>query len=448
METILNHEQLPRRARRSRNALKVSLAVGCASLLAACGSGASSSATSGQSKAIAGSHHHSSITITEEDWYGVPGPANIGAQYLIDFFKNYSKKHPGVKIVRKAPPGSGYFSLVLSQASAGNLPDLLMIDNPDVPTLASTGTILPLKKLGSINTSGINPANLKETTYNGSLYCMPMYTNTIAIFYNKKMFAKAGITTPPRTWAQLLADGKKLTTPKVYGFLYQTGGGNGGPGTWQSDPFIWSNGGSRRHIDATPAVQAISFLRELVKDGVSPTAVVNWTQQQTIEEFEAGKAAMVENGLWNIPNMQASYKSLDWGTFQIPTRLASQHAITPFGGETWCVPTTNTAHEKAAFKILQAMAAGTNIVQIAKGIDDVPTRESSWKLSPWNEPVYAAFLAELKNARARTEYYTTDETQVSTIVGSAIESAVIGKESVIAALRGAQAQISKLKVGG
>lgn len=431
------------RKKRTKAHLKAALAIGGAALLAACGSGTASSSSSGHSGGP-----KSSITLTEEDWYGVPGPAAVGPQYLIDFFKTYSKDHPGVKIVRKAPPGSGYFSLVLSQASAGNLPDLLMIDNPDVATLASTGTILPLSHLGTMDTAGINPANLRETTYNGQLYCMPLYTNTIAIFYNKTMFKQAGITSTPRTWSQLLADGKKLTTPKVYGFVYQTGGGNGGPGTWQSDPFIWSNGGSRRHIDATPAVQAVSFLRELVKDGVSPDAVVNWTQAQTIQEFEAGKAAMVENGLWNIPNMQKSYKNLNWGTFQIPTRLSSQHAITPFGGETWCIPKTNPTAEKAAFKVLQAMSAGTNILQIAKGIDDVPTRESDWKLSPWNEPVYAPFLAELKNARARTQYYTTDETQLSTDVGQAIESAVIGKESVQAALRSAQAQVSSLKVGG
>lgn len=426
--------------RGKRDFAVVALTAALGATLAACGSGGSA--------ASGGGTKSSPVHLVEEDWYGTPTPSSVGPKYLNAFFASYQKSHPGVTITRKSPVSPNYFSLVLSQASAGNLPDLLMVDNPDLATLASTGTILPLSTFGKISTAGINPANLSETTYNGKLYAMPLYTNTIAIFYNKAMFKAAGITTLPKTWAQLMTDAKKLTTPAHYGFLYQTGGGNGGPGTWQSDPFIWSNGGSRRHISSKASVQAVQYLASLVKAGVSPKSVVNLSQAQTIQQFEVGKAAMVENGLWNIPYMQTAFKSLQWGTFEIPTRTTSQTVVAPFGGEVWCIPKTTPAKEAAAFKVLESMSAGTNIVPIAKGIDDVPTRQSDWNLSPWNEPVYAPFLAELRTARARTKYFTTDETTASLDAGQAIEAAVIGKQSVVAALDAAQQQISKLKTVG
>ena len=56
----------------------------------------------------------------------------------------------------------------------------------------------------------------------GKMYGFPKDTSTLALFYNKKMFADAGITAPPTTWDELLSVSEKLTKTKgnkveVYG---------------------------------------------------------------------------------------------------------------------------------------------------------------------------------------------------------------------------------------
>lgn len=395
--------------------------------------GVAQSSSSGQS---------AKVSLTEEDYYGAPSPTSTAPGYLLNFFKSYSKSHPGVTITRQAPVSATYDTHVLSQFSSGSEPDLLMLDNPELPDFASTGGLVPLRSLGSVDTSGINKANLAETTYNKKLYALPLYTNTIAIFYNKQILQQGGVTTLPQTWSEFSADAKKLSNGSHYGFVFS---GQAGPGqaTWQWDPWAWSNGGQMWTPAAKADVQALSFLTSLVQEGAAPKDVVNWSQAQPIQNFEAGKAAFVENGLWNIPTMQSQFSNLQWGAFQIPTRVAGQTVIAPFGGEVWCIPRTTPAKEKAAFQLLKAMSTSSNIIPLAKGLSDVPTNTSLWHQDPWSTQPYAPFLTELKHGRARTDLVGSKEPEVDLAVGDAIQSALAGNQSPQAAMQQAQQTVNK-----
>ena len=387
------------------------------------------------------------VKLTTEDYYGVPSATNTSGTGVADYFKSYSAANPCVKIVRQGDVVTGdsaYLTHVLAQFSSGSQPDLLMLDNPELAEFAADGVLVPLSSLGSIPAvSKLNPANVAETTYNGKLYAMPLATNTIAIFYNKTLIKQAGITTLPKTWAQFAADAKKTAHGKDLGFVFS---GQAGPGeaTWQFDPWAWSNGGSMEKPAGAASVQALSFLTSLVKEGAAPKDVVNWSQAQPIQEFEAGKAAFSENGLWNIPSMQTQFKKLSWGVFAIPTRVAGQTVISPFGGEVWAIPKTNPTEEKAAFALLSDMS--NHVADFSKLLAAVPTEPSLWNQAPWNTSVYAPFLAELKNGRARTAGIKNpaNEPAIDLDVGNAIEAALIGKMTPAAAMQAAQSQVNPL----
>lgn len=383
------------------------------------------------------------ISIVEQDYYGAPTPDTTAPQYLNSFFQRYSKAHPGISIKRESPVSPNYSSLVLSQIASGAQPDLLMVDNPDLDRLASAGVLTPLDQLGKIDTSGINTNNIQETTYNGKLYALPLYTNTIAIFYNKDLLRKAGITTLPKTWDQFRAAAKKAATKDTYGFVFS---GQTGPGesTWQFEPWLWSNGGDLTSINSPQSVQALNYWASLVKSGAAPKDVVNWSQTQPIQLFEAGKAAFCENGLWNIPSMKSQFKKLHWGVMTIPTRVAGQAVVPPLGGEVWTIPKTTPDRERAAFKVLKEMAKPSNVLPLAKGLSDVPTRTSLWQEATWRGPDYAAFLEELKHGRSRTRDLTADYPQVETIIGNATASALIGKSPAQKAFDSAKHDIEKV----
>lgn len=430
------------------------LAVGASglALLGTLAAPASSASATRPAAAVPAARAHAScaggaVTVNEEDYYQPPSKTNIGGNNFQAFFKSYSASHPCLQVVREAPVTSGdaaYLTHVLSQFSSGSQPDLLMLDNPQLAEFASKGLLVPLNSLGSSPVvHRLNPANVAETTYEGKLYALPLYTNTIAIFYNKTLLAQNGIKTLPRTWAEFAADAKKTAHGSDLGFVFS---GQAGPGqaTWQFDPWSWSNGGTLSTPDSTGSVQALTFLANLVKDGAAPKSVVNWSQTQPIQEFEAGKAAFCENGLWNIPALDQQFPKLKWGVFEIPTRTAGAKVIAPFGGEVWSIPKTTPKEEKAAFQVLQAMSS--NIVTFAKVDTAVPTVPTLWNQAPWNTSVYAPFLAELRTGQSRTAGLATpaNEPAISLDIGNEIEAALIGKSTPSQAMKAAQSQIAPL----
>ena len=387
------------------------------------------------------------VTLNEEDYYLPAGKGNLTGNAFQNFFAKYSAAHPCVKIVRQAPAtdtDSAYLTHVLSQFSSGSQPGLLMLDNPELAEFAADNVLVPLKSLGSLPVlAKINPANLAETTYNGQLYALSLYTNTIGIFYNKTLLQQAGITTLPKTWAEFAADAKKTAHGSDLGFVFS---GQAGPGeaTWQFDSWAWSNGGSMEDPGGTASKQALAFLASLVTEGAAPKSVVNWSQTQPIQEFEAGKAAFCENGLWNIPGFDQQFPKLKWGTMEIPTRVAGQKVIVPFGGEVWAIPKTNPAEEAAAFAVLKAMSG--NLRTFANSVSAVPTDPSLWNEPPWNDSSYAPFITELKNGRARTAGLAkpSNEPAIDLAIGNAIEAALIGKQTPSQAMNAAQAQVTPL----
>ena len=50
---------------------------------------------------------------------------------------------------------------------------------------------------------------------NGQQYAIPYSVGVVGFWYNKDLFAKAGISSPPKTWPQFLADVAKLKTAGI-----------------------------------------------------------------------------------------------------------------------------------------------------------------------------------------------------------------------------------------
>lgn len=389
------------------------------------------------------SAHSAQVSIIEQDYYGAPTPDSTAPTYLQNLITKFNKSHPGVVVTRESPASPNYSSLVLSQIASGAAPSLLMVDNPDLDRLAASGVLVPLNSLGKLNTSDINPANLQETTYKNTLYGLPLYTNTIAIFYNKDILKSGGITTLPTTWSQFEADAVKLNNKSHTGFAFA---GQAGPGssTWQFEPWLWTNGGSLTDINSPQSVQALQYWTSLITSGASPKDVVNWGQSQPEQLFEAGKAAFVENGLWIIPTLQSQFRNVHWGVIPIPTRVPGQTVISPFGGEVWVIPKTTPAKEHAAFELLQQMSQPNNVIPLAKGLSDVPTDTSLWTQSTWSGPQYAPFLTALKHGRSRTSVLTSDYPAVENVIGNATSAALIGKSSPQAAFNGAKSDVDTI----
>ncbi len=356
--------------------------------LAACGGGGSNGAGSNSSSS---SEAVDSLTVL--DYYNdEPAKSLIG-----DMLQKCGTSIGVAKVDHQSVPGPTLIQKVLQQASSKTLPDVLMLDNPDIQQIAEAGALAPLGDFG-INADGYAPGPVSAATFDGQLYGLQPGANTLAIFYHKDVLAKAGVQ-PPKTWAELKTVAKKLTTGKQYGFAFNATADY--EGAWQFLPPMWTNGGDETDLKSPQVAEALQLWKDLVDDGSVSKSAVNWKQADVNDQFIAGKAAMMLNGPWQIPSLQKA--KVNFGVAPFPINKPDQTSIAPLGGEAWTVPETgNDAKKAKAAELVKCMNTDENQMLRAKQGGLVPTKPALYEQYKTEVPSMAGFTDAVANARART----------------------------------------------
>ncbi len=125
----------------------------------------------------------------------------------------FNASHPGIHVTEEAIPSSTGDAKLLSQIAAGDPPNVFTEWNPVLGEYAADGTIQSMNPFLKGQYAGLEkweyPIALQGGLYKGKLYAIPMSMNSWALYYNKSIMKAAGIASPPKTLAQLLADSKK-----------------------------------------------------------------------------------------------------------------------------------------------------------------------------------------------------------------------------------------------
>ncbi len=258
-------------------------------LLAACSAAAPVAAPG--SSAAAPAAAAGSLALVEWDYYA-SGDGNAVWGGLVE----NCAKEVGVTVERQAVPRNELITKVLLAAQQKQMPDVLMIDNPDLQEVAATGALAPLTDYG-VDLTGLYKNLLDAGSYEDKVYGIARGINGMALWYNKDMLEAAGVQ-PPTTWAEVKDAAAKLTTGEVYGIAFSAPATE--EGTWQFEPWFWAAGGDLNKLDSPEGIQALQFWTDLVNEGYASKSVVQWSQGDANDQFLAGKAAMQQNGVWNL----------------------------------------------------------------------------------------------------------------------------------------------------
>lgn len=336
----------------------------------------------------------------------------------------------GMKVQANHVAGSGLIATVLQQASSDTLPDVLMLDNPDVQQIASSGALSPLTDYG-ITGEGFPRGVVDAGTYDGDLYGIAPVVNTVGLFYDVDALAEAGIE-PPTTWDELRAAAEALTADGRYGLAFSAA--NTFEGTWQFLPYLWSNGADEDDLTSPEAVEALSFVNGLVQDGYASSSVVNWSQNDVNDQFIAGKAAMMVNGPWNMPALEAA-EGLHYAAVPLPVPEAGDTLEAPLGGEAFTVPRTGNPDKMAkAGDFVACVTRGEHQLAMATGRGAVPSDTEVAAEAAAENPVVATFVDTVQTARSRTALLGPDWPGAATQIYTAQQLALTGSESPAEAL--------------
>jgi arabinogalactan oligomer/maltooligosaccharide transport system substrate-binding protein len=359
---------------------RTALVIAGALLLTACGGGASSGTDSG--KVV---------------FWDTSGP----------------NEHPVFDKVAKDCAAKGGYSVDVQQVSfdqalanyktaaqGGQGPDVLRSDVGWVAQLAQNGLIADLSDAVT-DTSDYLDGPLGSTRYNGKTYAVPQVTDTLALLYNKKKLADAGVQ-PPATWDELKADAPKLGGPNAI-FLNND--------AYYALPFIYGAGGDlldvpnkKIVVNSAQNVQALQTAKGLLDAKAATTALDQANSYNNMKAaFSAGQVAMEIDGPWSVVDLlkgDAFKDPANLGVAVLPGVTAGKGSG-PIGGQDYVVR-QGTKAKASSVKLIQCMSATDAQVSISKQLGLLPTRKSAYD-SPdvKSQPTVTAFEPAIKQAHPR-----------------------------------------------
>jgi multiple sugar transport system substrate-binding protein len=350
-----------------------------------------------------------------------------------DVIADFEKTHPGihVKVV-----GGISDDKIVAAIRGGNAPDVAHSFDAGAYTGAycSNGAWIDLADY--MNQDGLSDDVFPEvprqySQFEGTRCALPMLADVYGLYYNKDLFAKAGLDGPPQTVSQLMDYAKKLTernpdgSLKVVGLdpfdgFYENIAAHWAP-QWGVD---WVDESGKSNLAAQPGwADMLRWQKELI-DWYGYDNLVRWQASAGDEfsaqhAFERGKLAMNLDGEWRVAFIGAEHPELNFGTAPLPVDDAQPdlYGSGYTSGSIIGIPKTS-GHKDEAWQLLKYLATDTGaLVKMTNGIRNVPTTTAALE-SPDVKPdeAFNIFLDIFGNPNTRTTPIT--------LVGSANQDLV------------------------
>ena len=398
------------------------LTVGCG----ASSDTASSGAADGTVASADGAEASGDVTI----WYYWETEGHQKAlNHIIEEFNN---QQDDITVEAKYVPFADFKKQLSVGASAGELPDIVILDNPDHAAYAAMGIFADITDRFDVSNYYEGPVN--SCTLDGRLYGVPFGSNDLVLFYNEDMLEAAGCEVPT-TWDELLEVAQATTTDNVYGFAHSALQNE--EGTFNFLPWVWSTGATSYEIDSEGGIKAMEFEKELVESGAFPKEAINWTQGDTMNQFISGNLAMMINGTWQIPTMREEVPDLNWNVAPIPQ---DKQQASGLGGENYAV--IAGGNEEAAIQFLQYATSGDTCLYMMNAMGYISADATIAETQFEGDEVYQVFVDEMKYANARGPL--PEWPDISDAISLAFNKVLIGEAEPEDAAKEAQATIDSI----
>jgi multiple sugar transport system substrate-binding protein len=262
---------------------------------------------------------------------------------------DFNASHKNLKVVVTELAEPEAVTKIATAIRAGSPPDLIGLNDIDMPLFTHEGVFMNLTKYVDAlpYKNALSPGHLGLATYQGSYYGVPYLADLSGLWYNKTLFKRAGIASPPTDFAGILTDAKKIQAlgGGVSGFSFA--GDCTGCEAFTGLPMIWADGprlinGTSPHqtadVASNSALKAwLELYHQIWADKLDPPSDQTETGTTWGSQFLAGKVGMLPGGygliaasltaanksqfgLVPLPGVNGGYSTFDGGDdFAIPT---------------------------------------------------------------------------------------------------------------------------------
>lgn len=379
-------------------------------------------------------------------------------QEAFEALANQYYEETGVKVAFETyAPTDAYKNKISASATANLLPDVFnpIADKKETASYINAGFIADL-------TEDMNKDGWKESFFEKALtqntfeegnewgvkpgiYAVPLDVNSLMIYYNKDLFAQAGLDpeNPPKTWPEFIEAGKKLRAENIQPFT--SGFGEGWLIGAFAQSYQWNLFGKQGVLDTIEGkipytdprwVRIFQLFEEMRENKIFASGIVTMVNKDAERSFATGKAAMAFNGSWGVNVYQSMNPNLNYGVMPPPALPEAQYPLLMFGGEgSSLFVNAQSPNKQKAIDFLKWMTQVEPQVFLANETLNIPSNKNA---ATDLNPILRVFSENIVNTFEPLP--KIESWQVSNFININLQSVIIGERTPEAAAAEVQAE--------
>ncbi len=302
--------------------------------------------------------------------------------FVTPLVQGYNASH-STQVKLTIIPAQTFVTKFGTAIAGGEAPDVVAIDLIYLPAFDAANQMTDITSFAhKLPFFGhLSPSHVRLATYKGALYGLPFSAEGSILIYNKGLFRQAGLdaNSPPKTWAQVEADSKKITAlgHGVTGFYFP--GSCAGCNAFTFLPYIWASGGDVLNANGTKATltsssavkQALTFYHRLWSENQVSAGAKSDSGASWFNGFQAGKVGMTGGGAFEISALKTQYPKIDFGVTYLPGQKGGWSSFA--GGDTIGIPRGSSHVGEAENFITWCLSTQQQLQYFAK-VGTVPVR--------------------------------------------------------------------------
>ncbi|AVU30725.1 sugar ABC transporter substrate-binding protein [Serratia marcescens] len=324
--------------------------------------------------------------------------------------KRFEQANPDIKIEIELTPSAQYFVKLDSAAAGGVAPDIFWINMPYFVQYAKNGIMEPLApyiKDSGLKLDDVVASSVKAYQYDGQQMAIPRDVDSIAVWYNKKLFDQAGVSYPTSDWnwddltskATALKNGLKGTAFPLVMDLSIDGQDSYMNLLFQNGNHIVPKDGQPTDIANDKSLWVYQQLQGMMKDGLMPSAQ-QMSEVKTENIFQSNRAAMVYAGSWlAAPFANNPLINDHIGVVMMP-KIERQSGV---AHSLAFAMSAKSAHKQAAWKYIAFMSSEASQAELAKVV--IPANKTAAKV--WAQQIQKVDVSPYIQTLEVTQAYPT-----------------------------------------
>ncbi len=375
--------------------------------------------------------------------------------------RDFQAQNPSIRIVYRKFSFEDYERSLLGALAAGTGPDIFMLHNSWLPKHGDK--IVPMPEVLPGNEPSMTLRDFQDQfvdvaaqdlVYANRIYALPLYVDTLALYYNKDILNSAGIARPAQTWEEFNSDVEKITR--------LDGSGN----IIQSAAAIGTARNINRSTDILAGLMLQSGVRMMNEENSEPTfskpvsntavgeialkyftdfanpsvRTYTWNDAQhySVDAFAEGKTAMMFNYSHQIPVLRGKAARLNFGVAPIPQVSLND---TKTYANYWAVAVSNRSQATDnAWKFLLHLTSKDGASNYLNATLRPAARRDLVELQR-NDLDLGVFAIQALSARS---WFQIDNIAIESIFADMIEDVNFGRATIREALQSAEARVSVL----